>query len=137
MVSFGFIVMKILKECLWGKMKFNKAWDFLVNHKMFLHPDDVKLLGQFADPRFLECLDIDVVLVNPKSNKISNKSKKNTKTRVWLECGGFSEEDFGGNKAVMSCHDIYLDCGGDTFEKAIIKLAKLVKKFYNEDGTRF
>ena len=31
-------------------------------------------------------------------------------------------------------HDIDLDCGGDTFEEAIIELAKLVKKYYGDNN---
>jgi hypothetical protein len=39
------------------------------------------------------------------------------------------DEHVGG---FISCHDLRLDCDGDTFEKAIINLANLVKKYYGK-----
>ena len=93
-------------------MKFYKAYNYLNNHLMFKN-------------HFQQCLDIEVVKVNPKNLTIDNKSKKNTKTQVWLECGPYLED--------CLTHDINLDCGASTFEKAIIKLAKKVKKQYSDD----
>lgn len=60
-----------------------------------------------------------VVKVNPKTNEISDDVELNSKTRIWLECGITPNE-----------HDIRLDCGGDTFEEAIIQLADLVIKHF-------
>ena len=48
----------------------------------------------------------------------------NTKTEVWLECGKYDKN--------TCCHDIELDCEGDTYEDAIIELANLVFKEYGE-----
>jgi hypothetical protein len=45
----------------------------------------------------------------------------NTEVRVWLESGCY-DEVHGGT------HDINLDCGGKSFEEAIIKMANLLKK---------
>lgn len=123
--------------------KFFDAWWFLSEHPMFNHPDDVRALkGETfegkpipVDPRFLSNLDIAVVKVNPKTNKISDHKKKNTSVRVWLEAGGWDEDEHFGVMQTMGCHDWRLDCGGKTFEKAIIKLAKNVRKYYNDDGT--
>lgn len=87
-----------------------EAWNYLDNHKIF-------------DGHFVSCLDIFVVKVNPKTDEIDDDENLNTKTEIWLECGAY-------NKNYM-CHDVDLDCGGNTFEEAIIKLAKLVKEKFD------
>ena len=84
--------------------------------------------------RFWEALDIDVLKVNPDTNSIDDDSKKNTKTSVWLETGAYIKDD---DALSIGCshfyHDYYLDCGGYTFEDAIIQLAELVMKYYGKD----
>lgn len=96
-------------------MEFYSAWIFLVKHKMF-------------NGRFENDLWFDVVKVNPDTNEIDDDKDKNTKVEVWLEHGHY-DEDWGA-----CVHNIDLDCGGDTFEEAIIRLAGLVKKHYTSDG---
>ena len=98
-------------------MDFYTAWRFLDEHKMF-------------HGLFCHGLWVEVVKVNPDTNEVDNDITKNTKVQVWLEHGGYDEE------WDITTHDIALDCGGDTFEEAIIKLAKLVQKYYTEDGKR-
>lgn len=93
-------------------MNFYKSFQYLENHVIF-------------NNEFLRCLDIEVVKVNPKNLKISKNKDKNTKTQVWLECGPYMKD--------VITHDFNLDCGAKTFEKAIIKLAKLVRKEYSDD----
>jgi len=73
-------------------------------------------------------LYIMVVKVNPLTNEVDDDQTKNTKTQVWLEVGPWSEQ--------YHTHDWDLDCGGDTFEEAIIKLADLVKQYYGDDGIK-
>ena len=80
---------------------------------------------------FEECLDIYVTKVNPKTKRIDDNEKLNTKVEVWLECGKYLFDEH--RKEYLPCHDIDLDCGGDTFEEAIIKLANLVKKYYKQE----
>lgn len=91
------------------KKEFYKAWHYLLNHKIF-------------NDAFVDCLDIEVVKVNPVTNSVDNNFSKNTKVQVWLECGPWNKK--------CRMHDIDLDCGGDTFEDAIIKLAYLVRDKY-------
>lgn len=98
-------------------MDFYYAWHFLDNHKMFN--------GLFSNGLWVE-----VVRVNPDTNSIDDDNTKNTKVQIWLEHGPF---EYYHNDTT---HDIDLDCGGDTFEEAIIKMAELVKKYYNDDGTK-
>ena len=97
-------------------MDFYTAWTFLNNHKMF-------------NGLFCHGLWTEVVKVNPTTNTIDADQTKNTKVQVWLEHGPY--EHYHND----TTHDIYLDCGGDTFEDAIISLAERVKYYYNDDGS--
>lgn len=90
--------------------EFFEAWNYLSNHEIF-------------DGHFNECLDIEVVKINPKTMEIDDNIENNTKVEIWLECGPYLEETL--------THDIDLDCGGFSFEEAIIKLSELVKQFYD------
>lgn len=116
-------------------MTFYESWDYLENHPAFRE----EIVPGMVTPAFQKALDISVVQVNPENDTIDDDDSKNTKTQVWLECGMWESieemvlpagvncpEGFYG----AFCHDVNLDCGGDTFEEAIIKLAKLVKKHY-------
>lgn len=98
-------------------MNFYTAYHFLENHKLF-------------NDAFAYSLYPIVVKVNPDTYAVEDDDTKNTKVRIWLECGG-PDDEYGG-----FVHDIDLDCGGDTFEEAIIELAKLVKKHYTDDGKK-
>jgi hypothetical protein len=99
-------------------MDFYSAWQFLSEHRIF-------------NTRFEHDLWFDVVKVDPETGAINLLDRsKNTKVEVWLEHGPY-DASWGG-----CTHDIDLDCGGDTFEDAIIALAKLVKQHYTDDGTK-
>lgn len=93
-------------------MDFYESFHYLNNHIIFAK-------------HFSECLDIWVAKVNPETNEVDDDNSKNTKIEIWLECGPYCKDFF--------THDIDLDCGGDTFEEAIIELAKLVKDIYGDD----
>jgi len=116
---------------------FYQAWWFLEAHPIFQR----KMSAGFQTPDFQGALDIHVARVDPKTHIIDfNDDAKNTLTQVWLECGPWEDaEDFlpkgeVGTSGFMGAftHDINLDCGGDTFEKAIVELANLVVKHYGE-----
>ena len=98
--------------------KFYEAWKYLNEHPAFA--------DKYGISHFQQLLDIEVVMVNPENDTIDDDENKNTKEAVWLECGKYSEK-YGDR-----VHDIDLDCGGDTFEEAILELAKLVKVHYKE-----
>lgn len=88
-------------------MDFYQAWIYIQNQvDEFIYP-----LNHY--------LEVNVVRVNPTNLEIDDDDNLNTKTRVWLE--------FGFDEQGESCHDWDYDCGGDTFEEAIINLANLVK----------
>ena len=115
------------------KQRFNDfydAYNFLEGHKMT--KPSLKLgdtLKEHEVDNFHKCLYVSVVKVNPDTCELEYKEDRlhlNTKTEVWLEFGRWSE------KEKVAYHDYDLDCGGDTFEEAIIKLANLVDKYYDE-----
>lgn len=95
-------------------MEFIDAYKYLINADIF-------------DGKFLEGLDLMVIKVNPETNEWDCNSLLNTKTVIWFEHGPYD------SKTGMWSHDTDLDCGGDTFEEAIINLAELVKKKYYTD----
>lgn len=90
---------------------FYESWWYLYDHPMFQ--------DEYGYSRLEECMDISVVKVNPKADEIDNNLELNTKVQVWLEVGKYDENN--------RWHEVDLDCGGDTFEKAIITLANLIR----------
>ena len=101
---------------------FHAAWHFLEEHHIF---EDKK----HKSVDFQGSLYTAVVRVNPVTNEVDDDETLNTKTQVWLECGEWvKEEDFEG-----FCHNTDLDCGGDTFEAAIIELANIVLEKFGEN----
>lgn len=100
---------------------FYNAWHFILNHPCF---ED-----NFGQSLLYRNLDIEVVKVNPETETIEDDVSKNTATRVWLEFGPMSLE---GDLGMVCTHDPDLDCGGNTFEEAIIELANLILDKYGE-----
>lgn len=84
---------------------FYEAYHFLYRHEIF-------------DGDYASCLDVLVMKVDPDTDRVEEDREKNTKTQVWFESGP------------EGCHDLGLDCGGDTYEEATIKLANLVAERY-------
>lgn len=112
-------------------MDFYESWHFLKNHPKF-YPEDCGHV-------FPSNLDIMVVRVNPKTDSIDDDEAKNTHDRVWLEFGPWEKLELEQRRLMgmeddddpyFPMHDIDLDCGGETFEKAIINLASLVREHY-------
>lgn len=76
-------------------------------------------------------LNIDVVMVDPKTKTVHPKNpSRDTLINYWLETGQMVNSELGD----VQEHDIKLDCGGDSFEEAIIKLARLVKRYYGKSS---
>jgi len=109
---------------------FYTSYQWLYDHLMFQEEFESKIYNGeiYNESRFQQCLDIDVVKVNPETLSIDDDTNKNTKVQIWLECGKFHKE--------FRHHDIELDCGADTFELAIIELANLVMEWYGEEKER-
>jgi hypothetical protein len=129
---------------------FFTAWHFLCKHPHFRFQgpgwDDIENIHKKG---FTLALDIDVVKVDPKTRRIEDDTSKNTQTNIWLECGSWGDprsDDFKDQWEFqkpdeelqkiyphgIASHDWELDCGGATFEEAIIKLANLVLEKYGK-----
>lgn len=110
------------------KMNTAERWDWLQHHPEFILPlHDVPDFWQ-ALPM---ALDVDFVLVNPKTNRVSKDERKNTRSDCWLEFGPIEFYEAGDTEP-RATHDIELDCGGRTFEKAFRKLCLRVLKHYGD-----
>jgi len=106
---------------------FYTAYKWLYDHPMF--QKEIKFEGEtWNESHFRECLDIDVVKINPEKEEIDKDESKNTQVEIWLECGEYHPKH--------RVHDVELDCGGFTFEEAIINLANLVMEWYGETKDR-
>lgn len=105
--------------------KFYESWNFLNEHRYF-HSDPLDRFSCFQTN-----LDIMVVKVNPENLTIEDEKLKNTKTQIWLETGEWTDDDKNPFESLRT-HDPILDCGGDTFEDAIIELAQLVQIHYGD-----
>jgi hypothetical protein len=113
--------------------EFYTAWWFIHNHPMNV--------GYHGLNYGLYDLDIHVTKVSPFTNNIEDNEAENTAVRVWLEFGHYEDislsnpslyEDVSKHDRWRRNHDIRLDCGGATFEEAIIKLAKLIEVHYGK-----
>ena len=100
---------------------FYEAWNCLEDHSYFGHPIHKQVLSAFPASLYIE-----VVKVNPDTMSIDDNEALNTKTQVWLECGGYIKVD----EDYEVSHDPLLDTGGDTFEQAILNLYDEVKRHY-------
>ena len=121
---------------------FYKAWGYLNECKRSFKATEedlrqsglsdklVKTLSETGN-YFQDGLIIEVQRVNPENDTIEEDEKLNTKTVVWLECGSpFCTES---GKFIVSCsHNVDWDCGGDTFEEAIINLANIIWEYEND-----
>lgn len=109
---------------------FYTAYNFLAEHKMVQipYPKDSEYIGNF----FEKCLYVEVVKVNPETGIIDYDNKEDSKTQVWLEFGPIEYDDHSNE--VVPVHDCHLDCGGNTYEEAIINLANLVNLYYHDNG---
>lgn len=114
---------------------FYEAYRYLEDHKYFRHEDFYKKHG-FELTMFSTNTRVFVVKVDPDTYCIEEDESRNTKTVIWLETGRTINEDIGDGDGVqeMTEHDWRLDCGGDTYEEAIIKLANLIDETYPNYG---
>lgn len=96
---------------------FVEAYHWLDEHPIFKDP-------KWRVSHFQQGLYMMVVRVNPESESIDEDDTKNTAPRVWLEHGHYGVDEKEGWEGCY--HDIDLDCGAPTFEKAILELAQLV-----------
>lgn len=113
---------------------FYAAFRFLNNHPAFYRwPSD----NLSRDERYLihdrgvsYGLDMMVVKVNPKTRRIDKPNRLNTKTEVWLE---LMVPWWGASDNHVSMHWWEADIGGDTYDQAVIRLARNVHKLIGND----
>jgi hypothetical protein len=109
------------------------------------HSDEWPLID-IRGGSFSEAVRVDFVFVNPETLEWDDNEELNTHFQVWVEGGGWydqsaeenSWEPTGGwnkHNKWIGVHDYRLNCGGDTVPEALLKLAELVKTYYNDDGT--
>lgn len=79
--------------------------------------------------QFINNLDIHYAKVNSITR--STKDEPRDTVEVWLETGAALWEDYA-HKYIGNTHNPELDCGGPTFDEALIKLANLVLKHYGD-----
>lgn len=126
---------RAVKEYTQDRDCFAKAWEYLNVHALW---QDRTWEGVSY---FKQSLDIEVVKVNPLTNTVDDQPELNTKVEVWLESGPVlyidDTEELDRNDVVngmvISTHDYHLDCGADTFEAAVVRLARLVQEHYGDD----
>lgn len=94
----------------------------------------VVMLGGWAD-----CVEINIVYVDPATERIEEDESRNTALRVWLEAGPWHDESLEdstspkGPPRWSASYDPRLDCGGPSIEVALLELARLVRFYYGDD----
>ncbi len=109
----------------WNLNEFFDAWWFLNKHPEFKDKESPEI-----DQSIFNDMWVYVTKVNPLTNTIEDDEALNIETRVWLEWGPMEYVTDFDKPFWCGTHDVKLDCGGGTYEEAIIEMAKLVEKYY-------
>lgn len=95
----------------------------IINHSKFKSLGSVMLL-------------IDPHMVNPENDTIDDDDSLNTKLRFWVEViipGWYTEKEmkeYHMQSPYHTIHDWELDCGGDTYNEAVINVYnKFIAKY--------
>lgn len=89
----------------------HEAYEFVMNHPKLVY-----------DKCFEPWIDLTPHMVNSEG-QVSDLPKDNIYLEWWIECGPYVDN-------MMPHHDWDLDCGANTADGAMIKLAKLVYEKY-------
>jgi len=133
---------------------------FAIDHRLFTYPfplgdeteEQAMAKDYWAGGSFDECVSVELQYVDPTTESLRGEraswdDPRNTTPRVWIEGGGWSDESKGDSghpeppegwnqyNKWQSVHDYRLNTGGYTLEEAYLNFARLVKFFYNDDGT--
>lgn len=119
---------------------------WLMDHAVWTYPTTFE--GELMRAGcFDECIDVEFVFVDPQTNTIEDDDDRNTDLRIWIEAGPWYDQSEGGTAEChleggwheynrwIGSHDSRLDCGGRSAEEALLKLARHVRFFYNDDGS--
>lgn len=121
---------------------FFNAWYYLKGHPAFWKfygSDDMPHAERFHE-RYLEPeqgvanrIEVWVAKVNPATGRTDDDDTLNTQTEIWLETGMYRWPDKHFREYAVPYHDYTLDCGGATYEQAIINMARNVHDTYGND----
>lgn len=75
-------------------------------------------------------IDVSPNMVCPETKMISDDHTENTHLEWWIECGAYCIDTMFDD--MVASHDVDLDCGADTMDEAIVKLAQLVLEKYGD-----
>lgn len=97
-----------------------------------------KIIPNIFHRALVENIDIYYAKVD-ETGVINDDRTLNTNIECWLELGPMKwtskecwEEGWSDRPYLQPVHDIRLDCGGKTFDEALVKLARLLKKYYGD-----
>jgi hypothetical protein len=76
--------------------------------------------------------NLNIHYAKTDGRRINDDHIKNIHTECWLEFGEMKQTVSDGCLHVAHFHDPRLDCGAPTFDEAIVKLARLVRKHYGD-----
>jgi len=129
--AFAHQFVRSTKDPLAASNNFYEAWWWLQAHPAFNHVAP----GMENEPGFFDGLVMAVQRVNPMTGIIDDDDSLNTQVEIWLQNGawapaGDADDIYGTGE--MHYHDHRLDCGGRTYEEAILKMAKLVRQHYGD-----
>jgi hypothetical protein len=81
---------------------------------------------------------MSVAKVHPKTKRHTDDPALNTRTEVWLETGEWSwvVDESRHIGLHTHYHNYKLDCGGATYEEAVVKMARNVHRVYGNDRQR-
>lgn len=117
---------------------FYRAWHYLNDHPMFWRfrphndtPDNHVMWLEQSYGFGSDGINMMVMLVD-ETGTVNEDESKNVNTEVWLEAGKWYLLP-GEHENHVHEHDYELDCGGATYEEAVVKLARLVHERYGND----
>lgn len=107
------------------------AWRWLNEHPIFYRCErEFHERGLTEDRGILDgCVEVIPVKVNPATAKRSWDRTKNTKLEFWVEVMPRSIKP----EHPISLHDYVCDTGGDTYELAIVEVAKKIYERHGND----
>lgn len=87
---------------------------------------------------FEKAVYFSFVHINPEIDEIDlDEDDKNLQFQVWVEAGPpWKSKDDNSGPVHIGTHDVRLDCGADTADEALLKLAGLVDCYYSDISGR-
>ena len=96
-------------------------------------PDATYQIREFKFTRRALDMNLDVFYTKvDEKRRVNDDPKKNKFVACWLEFGTIRQAVTNGELHIQTYHDIKLDCGAPTFDEALVKLARLVRKHYGD-----